>query len=54
MFMYLPLFLTNAVGNRGLGLRCALQVLVELYVKLIKHQCLKEDASTVKVDMFFG
>lgn len=51
MFMYLPLFLTNAMGNKGLGLRAGLQGLVELYNKLLKHQCLKEDVSTVKVDM---
>lgn len=54
MFMYLPLFLTNAMGNKGLGLRAGLQGLVELYNKLLKHQCLKEDVSTVKVDMSLG
>lgn len=51
IFLYLPLFLTNAVANQDLGLRRGLQFLVELYTKLVNHRCLNQEAFTVKVDI---
>ncbi|CAE7411919.1 AKT1 [Symbiodinium natans] len=51
IFQYLPLFLTNAMANPGLGLRRGLQFLVELYGKLMNHRCLNQDGSTVTVDI---
>jgi len=51
IFQYLPLFLTNAMANQGLGLRRGLQFLVELFAKLMNHRCLNQDGSTVTVDI---
>ncbi|CAJ1340269.1 unnamed protein product [Effrenium voratum] len=52
IFLYLPLFLTNAVANQDMGLRRGLQFLVELYNKLLNHRCLNnQDSYTVKVDI---
>mmetsp|Transcript_3355 Transcript_3355/g.7926 ORF Transcript_3355/g.7926 Transcript_3355/m.7926 type:complete len:475 (+) Transcript_3355:2-1426(+) len=52
IFQYLPLFLTNAIGNSDIGLCGGLRLLVELYAKLLDHQCLGQAGSTVKVDIF--
>eukprot|EP00439_Symbiodinium_sp_Y106_P006292 s2847_g1.t1 len=51
IFLYLPMFLTNAVANLDLGLRRGLQFLVELYNKLLMHRCLSAEVYTVKVDI---
>jgi len=52
IFQYLPLFLTNAMENTDLGLRCGLQFLVELYGKLLDHRCLSHAGPTVRVDIY--
>mmetsp|Transcript_333 Transcript_333/g.873 ORF Transcript_333/g.873 Transcript_333/m.873 type:complete len:1169 (+) Transcript_333:36-3542(+) len=51
LFLYLPLFLTNARANHDLGLTGALKFLVELYEKLIRHKCLNLQGPTVHVDL---
>ena len=49
LFLYLPLFLTNARANPDLGLQGGLKFLVELYDKLLRHKCLTLAGPTVKV-----
>ena len=49
LFLYLPLFLTNARANHDLGLQGGLKFLAELYDKLLRHKCLTLPGPTVKV-----
>lgn len=51
MFVYLPLFLSNAKANHDVGLLGALSFLVEVYDRLLKHRCLMLTGPSVRVDM---
>jgi len=51
VFLYLPLFLTNAKVNHDVDLLGALKFLVEIYDRLLQHRCLMLTGPSVRVDL---